>query len=588
MIGKVIGSFKIVEEIGEGGMGKVYKAFQPSLERYVAIKTIPPTLAVDKNLLDRFYTEARSLARLNHPNIISVFDIFEQDNVHYIAMEYVEGDSLGEMIIQKGPFSESLAVFIVKSIADALSTTHGLNIIHRDIKPDNIMISTDNRVKLMDFGLARNTTTIGMTATGSIMGTPEYMSPEQCEGVGIDGRSDLYALGITVFETLCGMTPFMGKSVGEIIKIKTTGMSPKIEKFRKDLSKDLGYIVNKLIEHDITYRYQNAHELIRDLDKSKFDMKSHPDKVTILSDSQVLSSPTPTMTALRRTFTRDIRYWGKKEVVWFLILATVFLSFATWGTVKFKERVDYRRFFRIFFPITEQDKQRINDRLESAQTYFQNKEYDPALSVIEKVFDIDVSHAAAEELRVKIISYQDEASKHFEQARRFQLLSEWEAAIDEVNKSIEIDPYQFSGDYEIVLATANNNLGFSAFSDEKDYKKAIEYYHTALTWDKNNSVIVRNLCAAYFKISDFEKCIEYGKKALDMNRNPSNPDLFFYPLYHHLGAAYLSLGRKEEALDAFFEGAEKLENTDMKQTFYELIDAAKNHTEKEKETAEME
>ena len=588
MIGKEIGSFKIVEEIGEGGMGKVYKAFQPSLERYVAIKTIPPTLAVDKNLLDRFYTEARSLARLNHPNIISVFDIFEQDNVHYIAMEYVEGDSLGEMIIQKGPFSESLAVFIIKSIADALSTTHGLNIIHRDIKPDNIMISTDNRVKLMDFGLARNTTTIGMTATGSIMGTPEYMSPEQCEGVGIDGRSDLYALGITVFETLCGMTPFMGKSVGEIIKIKTTGMSPKIEKFRKDLSKDLGYIVNKLIEHDITYRYQNAHELIHDLDKSKFDMKSHPDKVTILSDSQVLSSPTPTMTALRRTFTRDIRYWGKKEVVWFLILATVFLSFATWGTVKFKERVDYRRFFRIFFPITEQDKQRINDRLENAQTYFQNKEFDPALSVIEKVFDIDVSHAAAEELRVKIISYQDEASKHFEQARQYQILKKWEAVIDEVNKSLEIDPYQFSGEIEPLLVTAYNNLGFLAYDKEEDYQKAIDYYHLALNLDKKNSVIMRNLCDVYFKTGDFEQCVEYGERALKINPNPSDPDLFRFPIYINLGGALLSLGKHREALDMYLEGSKVVTKPNLKEAFYGYIDSANIYIEEAKEATGME
>jgi Tol biopolymer transport system component len=207
--GRTLGHYRIVAELGRGGMAVVYKAWQPSLERFVALKVLPAYFQHEPEFLARFHREAKSAARLNHPNIITIHDTGEIDGVHYIAMEYVEGGSLRDRLAA-GPLSLEETANILAQIAAALDFAHRHGLIHRDIKPANILFTDDGRPKVTDFGIARASDGTHLTRTGVLMGTPEYMAPEQAEGRPVDHRTDLYALGVVLYQMLTGRAPFQG------------------------------------------------------------------------------------------------------------------------------------------------------------------------------------------------------------------------------------------------------------------------------------------------------------------------------------------------------------------------------------------
>jgi len=209
MAGSVIDNYEIVAELGRGGMGVVYKALDRSLHREVAIKVLSPHLAGDPQFVDRFLREARAAAQLSHPNIAHVYAVGESSGHRYIVMEYIKGQTLAHWIRTQGALESSRALSIVREVADALSTAHSAGIVHRDIKPANIMIDGAGHVKVMDFGLAKlASATAGVTASGAILGTPQYMAPEQVQAREVDGRADIYSLGITLYEMLAGEPPF--------------------------------------------------------------------------------------------------------------------------------------------------------------------------------------------------------------------------------------------------------------------------------------------------------------------------------------------------------------------------------------------
>jgi formylglycine-generating enzyme required for sulfatase activity/predicted Ser/Thr protein kinase len=209
LVGKVVGSFEILREVGRGGMGIVYKAHEQSLQRVVALKVLPQHLAQDPAFVHRFMREARAAAQLNHPNIVTIHAVGEDAGLYYIAMEYVKGQSLKELICRQGRLKTDHALHIARHIADALAEAHAHGVIHRDIKPQNIMLDRVGRVKVMDFGLAKVVkATTDLTQTGSVMGTPIYMSPEQIQGREVEGRTDIYSLGVVLYEMLTGAVPF--------------------------------------------------------------------------------------------------------------------------------------------------------------------------------------------------------------------------------------------------------------------------------------------------------------------------------------------------------------------------------------------
>ncbi|HWQ13436.1 MAG TPA: serine/threonine-protein kinase, partial [Roseiflexaceae bacterium] len=213
LIGQQLGRYLIQEEIGRGGMARVYRALDRSLQRQVALKVLAPQLALDQEFLRRFEREAITAANLHHPNIVTVYDVGEANGLRYIAMAYVRGRTLHAIIRERGALGLGYAVGIVEKVAAALDYAHAQGAVHRDVKPQNILIDIEGRVLLTDFGIAQAPDGPGgerLTRTGIFMGTPEYISPEQASAQRVDGRSDLYSLGIATYEMITGVVPFSG------------------------------------------------------------------------------------------------------------------------------------------------------------------------------------------------------------------------------------------------------------------------------------------------------------------------------------------------------------------------------------------
>lgn len=266
MIGLILGNrYEIIEEIGKGGMAHVYKAHCNLLNRMVAIKVLRQDLEEDSDFLRRFNTEAQAAASLVHPNIVSIFDFGYDQGYHYIVMEYIEGISLKQYIQEKAPLDMQDALSIAYQICDALSAAHEKNIVHRDIKPHNIMITNDHRVKVTDFGIARATTGSTMTADTNILGSVHYISPEQARGGHVDGKSDLYSLGIVVYEMLTGRLPFESDSPVAIAMkhIQEDPVSPR--EYNPEITPSVEKFILKAISKNISDRYQNANNMKDDI-----------------------------------------------------------------------------------------------------------------------------------------------------------------------------------------------------------------------------------------------------------------------------------------------------------------------------------
>ena len=218
-IGKRLGSYTIVEQVGQGGMATVFKAYQPSMDRYVAVKILPSHFTEDETFVARFTQEARTLARLEHPHILPVHDYGEQEGSTYLVMRYIDAGTLKDLITGSGPLELNEAARIMGQLGRALGYAHSQGIIHRDIKPTNVLIDEPGNAFLTDFGIAKLVAgTAQFTATGTIVGTPAYMSPEQCMGQTLDHRSDIYSLGVILDETLTGSLPFVAPTLPELYR----------------------------------------------------------------------------------------------------------------------------------------------------------------------------------------------------------------------------------------------------------------------------------------------------------------------------------------------------------------------------------
>ena len=266
MIGKSLGNYQILEELGRGGMAVVYRAYQPSLNRYVAIKVLPPQLSFDQQFVDRFQREARAAANLRHPNIVVIHDVAHHDGTYYIVMEYLEGRTLRELVERTGPLPPQRAAHIVEQVAAALDYAHQRGFVHRDIKPANIFVGEGDRVTLTDFGIAKAASeTEHLTRTGTLMGTPEYMSPEQAEGGTVDHRTDLYALGIVLYQMLLGHVPFRGTTPHAVLHDVIYEAPRRPRQLNPSLSPALEQVVLKAIAKQPADRYQRGAELVKDL-----------------------------------------------------------------------------------------------------------------------------------------------------------------------------------------------------------------------------------------------------------------------------------------------------------------------------------
>ncbi len=275
MIGTVLnGRYTILEEVGMGGMAHVYKAKCNVLNRIVAVKILRNDLEGGDEFVNRFNAEAQSAACLTHPNIVSIYDVGEENGMYYIVMEYLEGITLKEYIKLNGPLSSEETANIALQICSALNVAHEKNIIHRDIKPHNIMITSNNLVKVTDFGIARASNNSTMRVGDSILGSVHYISPEQARGGYVDCRSDLYSLGIVMYEMLTGKLPFESDSPIAIAMKHLEETPVKPETLCPDIALELQEIVLKAISKETRNRYQNAKAMIADIDEALETIKS--------------------------------------------------------------------------------------------------------------------------------------------------------------------------------------------------------------------------------------------------------------------------------------------------------------------------
>src|SRR5271157_256434 len=269
-IGDVLGGrYEILQLLGEGGMGAVYKAADRELDRFVALKVIRPELASNPSILARFKQELLLAHQVTHRNVIRIYDLGEAEGVKFITMEFIEGQDLRSIIREKKKFAPEEAVEVIQQVCLALDAAHTVGVIHRDLKPQNIMRDATGRILVMDFGLARTLEGDGMTQTGAIVGTMEYMSPEQALAKDLDQRSDIFALGLILYELLTGKTPFQAESALASLIKRTQERAIPVSDIDAQIPGALSGIVSKCLERDVNERYQTASAILADLNTWK-------------------------------------------------------------------------------------------------------------------------------------------------------------------------------------------------------------------------------------------------------------------------------------------------------------------------------
>jgi serine/threonine protein kinase/Flp pilus assembly protein TadD len=566
MIGQTISHYKILEKLGEGGMGIVYKAQDTKLDRPVAVKFLPPHLSTSQENKTRFIQEAKAAAALNHPNILGVYDIGEQDDRTFFVMEYVEGKTLKSHVTNQksGDGIPVLqAIDWTVQIAHGLGAAHSKDIIHRDVKSENVMLTNDGHIKIMDFGIAKLRGISGLTRTGMSMGTLAYMSPEQAQGVAADQRSDIWSLGVVFYEMLTGELPFKGEHEAALMYLIVNEQPQLPSVLDRRIPHRLDSVVNKMLEKDRTKRYQSMEEVVRTLEEVKTEIQTaaaapktkaivvlpfdniSPDKesdyfadglteelianLSRLKDIRVV----PRTTSMQYKGTKkDIKTIGRELGTRYILAGSV---------RKFQDNL------RITVELIDVEA----DAQLWAETY---------KGLLADVFDIQekVSKQIVDALMVKLtptekIVLEKRATVNAEafdcnlRARNFlyrRTKNSIQFAIQLFKKAIELDP-RYAGAYA-GLGEAYANLYQDFERKDTWLDKAIESSLRALMYDSTLSDAYAALSLAYWNKDSQDEALTASQKAIELD--PNN-----FIGYWILGRIYLGSDKAREAVDLFLK-----------------------------------
>jgi serine/threonine protein kinase/Tfp pilus assembly protein PilF len=560
MLGKTISHYKVIEKLGEGGMGIVYKAEDIKLKRDVAIKFLPRKIASQIDERERFKVEAQAAAALNHPNIATIHSIEEADDEVFIVMEYINGAELKEKIAS-GPVKQNEAIDIIVKIADGLKTAHNKGIVHRDIKSSNIMVTYEGQVKIMDFGLAKVKGSGLVTRVGTTMGTAAYMSPEQVSGEKVDQRSDIWSLGIILYELLTGELPFKADYDAAWTYLILNKDPLKPSELDRKIPAHLDSIVLKMLEKDKDKRYSKIEEVlneIKDAQKeiSGIEQEGKTKAIAVLpfnnisaeQESDYFSDGLAEELIMNLSRLKDMRVVSRTTSMQYKGVQKSVKSIGKELGVRYIIEGSVRKFqdnLRITAQLIDVDK----DAQLWAETYKGN---------LADVFDIQekVSKQIVDALMVKLTPMEKvvlekratlnpEAFDCYLRARDFlyrRSKNSVQFAIQLFQKAIEFDQ-RYAGAYAGLgesYATLYQNF------ESKDIwlDKAIDSSLKALTYDSSLSEAYAALSLSYFYKKSNEEAFTAGKKAIELD--PNN-----FIGYWILGRIYHSTDRDKEAIDLF-------------------------------------
>ncbi len=615
MIGKTISHYKILEKLGEGGMGVVYKAEDTKLKRTVALKFLPPEFTRDKDSKERFFIEAQASAALEHQNICSIYEIDEQEDQIFIAMSYIEGQNLKEKI-ESGPLKIDESLKIAFQIAEGLQEAHEKGIVHRDIKSANIMINEKGQVKIMDFGLAKLKGKSKLTKVGTTVGTTSYMSPEQSMGKKVNHRTDIWSLGVLLYEMVTGQLPFKGDYEQAVVYAILNEDPEPVTAIRTGVPQELERIINKALVKDPSERYQHVDDMMVDLEKLKKD--STPD----VSVSRKKTSPEITLKASQKVLILGSIFIAVIIIAGYFIfkgkpkpetpvikpgekpsIAIVYFENNTGD-----EKLDYWRSALAELLITDLSQSKLINVLPGDRLFGILKK----LNLLEskKYSTEDLLKVAArgktnhiirgnyikigENFRINIMIYKADSgdiinSLTVESRGEKNVLSK----VDEVTKKIKLN---FDLSEQVISEDIDRNIGTITTSSLEAYKnyitagklyqngnyrKAIPYYKKAIAIDPRFATAYRSLAMASYNIGDFNAMKRYVKKSFELSDrisdreryrnqaefylNVENNDkkamaaykklLQFYPEdlsgHHQLGLLYSDLEEWDKAIEKF-------------------------------------
>jgi hypothetical protein len=322
LVGKRLGKYEIQAEIGKGGMGIVYKGYDPLLDRQVAVKVLAPHLVWEPGFVERFLREARSAARLKHTGIVGIYDVGQQGDWYYIVMECLEGQTLAQLIRQHGPFTPQQTLSILRQLAEALDYAHRCGLVHRDVKPANVVVDADGHATLTDFGVAWAAQETRLTTTGAMVGTPRYMSPEQAQGEALDHRTDVYSLGVVAYEMLTGQAPFNATTPHAVLHQLIYESPPSVRSRRSDLAEEVDQVLGKALAKQASARYERVTDLVSALGQvlvGKVPSRSAQPPPAALAPTQLAPPP------IRREAV------SRPQNAWILWLGWVLVSAAGWA-----------------------------------------------------------------------------------------------------------------------------------------------------------------------------------------------------------------------------------------------------------------